>query len=571
MGVVGVALLALLAYACVGTQQRSAIGRAARALLSYLTLLSYHAAPAPEPRSGQSRQRSVSGAAEVTGTRPVPVSNSGLTRRRDSAPGVSEHAAAPARHTPVAAWTCGEVAAWLHSIELGAYSDSFKAHSVCGLLLLSLTRDELATLGMVSPLHVKKLQLRLAALEGGEQLPPVAVTSAATASALPQQLLPRREALLMEAGSATGAPRSEAAGTDVASLAPSEADSSCCGLLRAHGGWVTACAWCHDGTLLTGGDDGAVRVWDRPDAALAPPAPICTLEGHAGAVRALVSLRSQGGSSELRCGTVGDDGTLRLWIITPTAEPPVRCEAVVAAHSDAVFGLLALPSGEELVTCSADATARMWAVGRGGAVTPGHVLQGHSDYVLAACHLAQGDDVSLASVQTGAPRLLVTASWDATLRVWELPPVSEAHTPPLCARILRGHRGGVRCVVALPRWRCCSAGADGTLRVWQAATGAAERVLRLPRGPTPSASPGAVLALAALPGGTGVACAREDGVVRLWRAAPGPDAGLKHSLEGHSKRVYCLAVRPGGHSEMVLASGSRDRTVRLWRALPSWL
>ena len=86
-----------------------------------------------------------------------------------------------------------------------------------------------------------------------------------------------------------------------------------------------------------------------------------------------------------------------------------------------------------------------------------------------------------------------------------------------------------------------------------------------------SASPGAVLALAALPGGTGVACAREDGVVRLWRAAPGPDAGLKHSLEGHSKRVYCLAVRPGGHSEMVLASGSRDRTVRLWRALPSWL
>jgi hypothetical protein len=505
----------------------------------------------------------VSGAAKVTGR----VTVSGFTQRRDSPPGVSEHAAAPGLHTSVATWTCGDVAAWLHSIELGAYADSFSSHSVCGLLLLSLTRDELATLGMVSPLHVKKLQLRLAAREGGEQLPAVAVAVASAASALPQQLLPRREALLMEAGSATDAPRSEAA-TDIASLVPSEVDSSCCGLLRGHGGWVTACAWCPDGTLLTGGDDGAVRVWDRPDAALSPPVPICTLEGHAGAVRALALLRSHGGSSELRCGTVGDDGTLRLWVITPSAEPPVRCEAVVAAHSDAVFGLLALPSGEELVTCSADATARMWAVGREGAVTPGPVLQGHSDYVLAACHLAQGDDVAQSS-----PRLLVTAGLDATLRVWELPPVSEAHAPPLCARILRGHRGGVRCVVALPRWRCCSAGADGTLRLWQAATGAAERVLRLPRCPTPGASPGAVLALAALPGGTGVACAREDGILRLWGVTPGPDAGLKHSLEGHSKRVYCLAVRPGGHthSEVVLASGSRDRTVRLWRAPPSWL
>ena len=568
MGVVGVALLALLAYACLGAQQRGAVASAIRAFLGYLSP-AHHATPAPELRSGQSGQRGASGAAQVTGTGRVAVAHSGFTRRRDSTPG-AQLEAAPDRH--VAAWTCGDVAAWLHSIELGAYADSFKAHSVCGLLLLSLSRDELATLGMVSPLHVKKLQLRLAALEGGEQPPAVAVTSALP-SAVPPQLLPRREALLMEAGSAT---RSEAAATDVASVAPSEADSSCCGLLRGHGGWVTACAWCPGGTLLTGGDDGAVRVWDRPDAALAPPTPVALLEGHAGAVRAAVPLRSHGGdSSEIRCGTVGDDGTLRLWVITPTAEPPVRCEAVVAAHSDAVFGLLALPSGggdgsEELVTCSADATARVWAVSSRGSVTPGPVLAGHTDYVLAACHLApEGDDMSPALVKSGAPHLLVTASWDATLRVWELPPgVCEASTPPPCARILRGHRGGVRCVVALPRLRCCSAGADGTLRVWQAATGAAERVLRLPRGPTPGPSPGAVLALAALPGGTGVACAREDGVVRLWRVAAASDAGLRHSLEGHGKRVYCLAVR--SHGEVVLASGSRDRTVRLWRVAPSW-
>ena len=60
--------------------------------------------------------------------------------------------------------------------------------------------------------------------------------------------------------------------------------------------------------------------------------------------------------------------------------------------------------------------------------------------------------------------------------------------------------------------------------------------------------------LAVLPDGC-LASGSDDKTVRLWR-----DGQCTATLTGHTDDVNCLAVLPDG----TLASGSADKTVRLW-------
>ena len=67
--------------------------------------------------------------------------------------------------TSVAAWKVADVVGWLDTIELGMHGESFKTHSVNGKMLLALSDQDLyATLGVVSPLHRKKLLMEISAL-----------------------------------------------------------------------------------------------------------------------------------------------------------------------------------------------------------------------------------------------------------------------------------------------------------------------------------------------------------------------------------------------------------------------
>lgn len=578
MGVLGLLVLAGLVYAASSPQQRATL----RALLLTLLSSARHAVhTAGQPAPGVTQRAAVT---------------SGQHPSSFAAAPAGAHITQKSSATDVSTWTCSDVASWLAAVELSEHTAAFLSASVDGHLLLCLSREDLVTLGVTSPLHVKKLQLRLAALHPGSLHWPVLS---------PPALPTRRSALLVEAdndcatlplpgrsdpfpeggsdsgtnvsGSRSHGLPSHGSGGSTHARAADDA-ATCVGLLRGHGGWVTTCAWCPDGALLAGSGDGPITMWDSPDSPIAPPAPTAVLEGHAGAVRAIVPLSRRStlkDSPVLRCASVGDDGTLRIWAVRSTlheasSEPSNVCEAVVTAHGDAIYALLALPSSVEseqggitrLLTCSADATARVWHLrtrdADAGAIVAGEVLQGHSDFVMAACQLH-------VTVDGEPPQecIVVTASWDSTLRVCPLPERSPSgDAPPACLRVLRGHRGGVRAVAPLPNWRCVSAGADGALRIWQPrASGAAERVLKT-RGPD-NTSLGAVLALTALPGGNEVACAREDGRVRLWRLSAN-DAGPWHRLDGHTKRVYSLATfQQGTHT--LLASGSRDRTLRLWR------
>ncbi|QJT04710.1 hypothetical protein G9272_34075 [Streptomyces asoensis] len=365
--------------------------------------------------------------------------------------------------------------------------------------------------------------------------------------------------------------------------------------------WV---AFRPDGDIIaTGHTDGATRLWDVRDPR--HPRPLATLPGHTAAVTS--SAFSPDGR---RLATTGDT-TARLWDVADPAHP--RRLDVLRGHTDTVTSVAFSPDGRTVATGSWDHTARIWHIGSSPRTRPPAVLLGHvtivwsvafhpdgrtlasvggstllwdvddpahpkrvsaipggayqaafspdgrtladSDRLLDLRDLSLGthDDVVTSLAFAPGGRLLASASWDGTVRLWQV--TGGRALWPLA--LLRGHTRFVRSVAFSPDGRTLvSAAEDGTVRVWD---------VTAPRGPrlmsvlTPDA--GEVAGAGFGPGGH-VLAVWAKAEAGLWDLTdPGRPRLLSRIAEG-GPDVTMASFRPDGRT--LVTSTGESGSLRFW-------
>mmetsp|Transcript_19195 Transcript_19195/g.60365 ORF Transcript_19195/g.60365 Transcript_19195/m.60365 type:complete len:419 (+) Transcript_19195:57-1313(+) len=239
--------------------------------------------------------------------------------------------------------------------------------------------------------------------------------------------------------------------------------------------------------LLSGDDDGVLRVWDPTSGRL-----VRGLRGHSDSATAVAC-----STLDSRTFAVSGsfDRTVRVWDVESA-----KSVAVLVGHTDYVLSVACCSLSSDAptpVSGSRDGTVVVWDVASQG---PLLTLLGHTNFVYS---------VTLTSVRSGRSRLarLASCSGDATARLWEITPKEGR-----CLAVLEGHDHAVTAVC------CFDAGRSSRL-----ATGS------------------------------------KDATVRVWRA----DGASLAVLKGHASAVHALEAFSCAN-EPRLVSGSIDGTVAVW-------
>ena len=322
----------------------------------------------------------------------------------------------------------------------------------------------------------------------------------------------------------------------------------------AHGGRIRGLAFHPGGDVVaTGGQDGFVRLWTiSPDG----HALIAEIQHGTGQVHD-VAFSPDGGM----LATAGEDSAVHLWVY-----PSLEHTGTIRGHQNAVLSLAFSPGGRQLATGSDDQTARVWDIASRNCVSR---LIGFTNPLW-----------SVADVR--AFSWLATGGEDGVVRLWD---------GERCVRQLTGHRARVWAVAAASAGPLlASSSEDGTIRMWNVNDGSYREVPNITTMVRSIAINTAgnflvsgrenairvwdthttqvvadfgehtdwVRSVAFLPGDRFVVSGGEDGVVEIWDVVQGWRAAR---WRAHEAGIWAVAVRYDG----LVASGSRDHTVKLWR------
>jgi WD40 repeat protein len=262
---------------------------------------------------------------------------------------------------------------------------------------------------------------------------------------------------------------------------------------------------------------------------------------------------------------------------------------------ESVYAVAFTPNGHTLATASRNGTVQLWDMStphHPAAITAfptHHVGNPYAGAVDAAAFSPDG-------------RLLATASWDRTIRLWDL--TDPRH--PRQVATLTGHQGPVRTVAFAPRGPVLATGSDDrTIRLWDLtdrshprqlatltgyqatvrsvafspdgtllASGSEDHTERLwkitdPHQPRPLArltNTTAILAVAISPNGRTLAAGGDDGTAQLQDITLPDRPRSLARLTGHTGAVLSVTFSPDGRT---LATGSDDNTARLWNVTTS--
>jgi WD40 repeat protein len=311
-------------------------------------------------------------------------------------------------------------------------------------------------------------------------------------------------------------------------------------------------AWSPDGrALATAGWDGTVRLWGP-----ATGRELRRFTGHTSAV--MCAAVSPDGKTLVSGGNGGDPGNVRVWEVATGKE-----QFALKAHGGSVVEAVAVsPDGKTFASGGGGNGARTLTLRE---LATGKVLRdlgGDDGYTVHSVAFSPDGKVLAAGYLTrgwfGAPPVRPPAS-GGVARLFDVRTGKELHT-------LKGHGNGVRSVAFAPDGKHLVTGShDGTVRVWDTATGKELLKITVPRGKRPEGAKdktdvdrGGVYAVAFSGDGKAVASGDYDGMVYLWEAATGRRL---HTLAGHGREVSGLAFSPDGTT---LASASWDNSLRLW-------
>ncbi|HEY9830275.1 MAG TPA: NB-ARC domain-containing protein [Stenomitos sp.] len=339
---------------------------------------------------------------------------------------------------------------------------------------------------------------------------------------------------------------------------------------------VFSLAFSPDSRLLaTGSEDRWVRVWDVRTGQL-----FKILSGHTDEVRSVAfapqysARRVQKNSgvrenslpithyplpihptplfSEYLLASGSYDGTVRLWDINLGA-----CLSILEEHTDRVWSVAFSPDGKTLASSSSDRTIKLWEISSGKCLKS---LRGHTQPIRTVAFSPDG-------------KTLASGSDDHSIRLWN------QHTGE-CRRVLQGHTSWISSVAFSPVSKAvatlgtsdcllASGSEDQSVRVWETRTNLCLKTIQ--------GHSNGVWSVAFNAQGTTLASGSQDGVIRLWHSKTGK---LIRGFPAHKSWIWSVTFSPNPPTSLIksgereaiglggiLASGSEDRTIKLWDIL----